>query len=107
MSTEPTSATAPVQPIVRQPIDGKWLREIGFTYHALGKYFYMITINDILLVEARDSEKDPDCQWWLSVVAGHVDPADYVDLAGQLTGRATRADVLAVVEICERERNEY
>ena len=106
MSAEPASATAPVQPIVRQPIDGKWLREIGFTYHAIGKYFYMTTINDILLVEARDSEQDPTCQWWLSVVACPVDHADYVDLAGQLTGRATREDVLAVVEICERERNE-
>ena len=87
------------------PIDGAWLRQIGFTYHAIGRYYYRNTINDIILVEAKESEDEPDVQWWLSRVGGQIDPADYTELAGQLSGRASREDVEAVVDICERELN--
>jgi hypothetical protein len=43
-------------------------------------------------------------EWYLCAVADHVAPSDYHSLAAMLTGRATREDVLRVVEIAERER---
>ncbi len=88
------------------PITGQWLRELGFKYHAIGKYFYMTTLNDVLLVEAKDSESDPDVQWFLSVVGGQIDPATYTDLAAMLTGRATRRDVEMIVGMCREQLSE-
>lgn len=85
------------------PINGKWLRQIGFKYHPLHKHFYRSTINDTLLVYASGGESDPDVQWYLCAVADHVAPSDYHSLSAMLTGRATREDVLRVVEIAERE----
>lgn len=85
-------------------INGKWLREIGFKYHPIRKYYYRSTINDILLVYASGSEQADATQWYLCAVADHIDPAEYSSIAAMLTGRATREDVLQVVEIAERER---
>jgi len=104
MSTDKSQNAAPVHSVCSHAITGQWLRKIGFTYHAIGKYYYMSTINEILLVRSHDSETDPECRWSLSAVAGHIDPADYTDLEATLTGRPTRQDVTDVVRICEKER---
>jgi hypothetical protein len=89
-----------------EPINGKWLREVGFKYHPIRKYYYRNTINDTLLVYSSGADREPKTQWYLCAVADHIDPAAHTDLSAMLTGRATREDVLQVVEICERERKE-
>lgn len=106
VNAEGQTEQVPVEPVVLLPVDGRWLREIGFTFHAIGRYYYMTTINDVLLVKAMDSELDPHVQWCVSVVAGHLDPREYDSVSAMLTGRATRNDITTIIEICERERDE-
>lgn len=75
-------------------ITGEWLRETGWTYHAIGKYFYLRTSHDTLLI--RGSSRN----WQVSAVANHIDPQDYVDLEAVLFTDATRDDVMAQVRLC-------
>ena len=82
-------------------ITGKWLRQNGFKYHAIRKYYYFNTFNDTLLIHSHT-----DGDWSLSVVADHIDPAEHNKFSAMLTGKATREDVLRVLVICDRERNE-
>ena len=81
-------------------VDGRWLREIGFTYHAISKYYYMNTFNEVLLVRYHPKEEETESRWSLAAVAGHIDPADYTDLEATLSGRPTRQDILDVIRVC-------
>ena len=76
------------------PITGEWLREAGWTYHAIGKYFYLLTDHDTLLI--REGPRS----WTVSAVAAHIDPQDYVDLEAVLFTDACQEDVMAQVSLC-------
>lgn len=75
-------------------ITGQWLRETGWKYHAIRKYFYLTTSCDTLLLK-----KQPD-GWTLQAVGSAVDPREYDDAAATLTDSATRQTVRLIVSMC-------
>lgn len=87
--------------LLEDPVTGGWLRNIGFTYHAIGKYFYKRTSHATVLIRLTENATLPPSKCDLSVVSSNVSPSDYKDLEGVLFSDASRDIILRILMVME------